>query len=211
MTPGTRSVYVDIDDCLAHSTEALCHLMRQEFGKVLEMETIEEYDLEKSSGLDPDELARLLSRFHDTDVLESIRPIPESADMVRAWHDAGVEVWVVTGRLPRSRRDTEAWFATHEIPWSKMLFVDKSAHNPQSSDNGTSMSLGDVARVPFALAIDDSPKMAAWMARHSSARVFLMDRPWNRQFEKKHPDLAVRVQRINRFSQIDMPLAPSAR
>jgi uncharacterized HAD superfamily protein len=169
-------LYVDIDDVLAETTRALAELARSHFGKTVDFEAMHSFDLGVSLGLDHAELSLFMEAAHQPDFLRALAPIEGAQSALDAWHEAGAEIHVVTGRPPDSRPCTEAWLSAHGIRHHRLELVDKYGRYPGSRSVRKEHLIG--RRYHFV--IEDSADMARFLAEGTGAQVLLFDRPWNR-------------------------------
>lgn len=202
MRQKTGKIYVDIDDCLASSSEHLCNLINNEFGRNVSVDDISHFDLAKSFGLTDAEHRHLMRCFHEAETITGLPPIPASVEAVSRWERAGHEIWIVTGRHMEAKEPTSEWLQKHRIPFSRIVFADKTGCCPMHK-HGDSMALKDLLEIDFEFAIDDSAWMIAQLAsRSKTKRCFLMDRPWNRAFADQYPDVTQSIERILSFQEI---------
>ena len=167
--------YIDVDDVLAETTRALSRMARDHFGKTVRFEEMRVFDLSVSLGLDAAEFPAFMAAAHERDFLLGLAAIPGAADTLAAWRDAGAEISVVTGRPPECRATTLDWLEDQGIAFDRLEFIDKYARYGDSGA-ATPETLRDRG---YHAVVEDSDAMALDLARHSDARVFLYDRPWN--------------------------------
>ena len=191
-------VYLDVDDVLAETTRALVALARTRFGKRVDFEQLLAFDLAVSLGLDAREHAQFMEEAHAEDFLLGLEPLPGAAEAVAAWHRAGAEISVVTGRPPASLEVTGRWLARAGIAHHRVEVVDKYGRYPGSG----APHREDLLERGFAFVIEDSLEMAELFAAQGDARVLLVDRPWNRAGARAHP----RVRRVRDWSEIGAAL-----
>ncbi len=172
-------VYVDIDDVLCETARALSALSEREFGKRTAFEDIHAFDLTVSFGLDAVQTERLFEMFHDADILMDIAPVAGAADGVRAWHEAGNSIHIVTGRPPSTHAASEAWLARHDVPYERLTFVDKYNRNHAHVPGVDILTLDELRECEFCMAIDDSPDAIRFLVEQTSVPIVIFDRPWN--------------------------------
>ncbi|MBT3194300.1 MAG: hypothetical protein HN341_17275 [Verrucomicrobia bacterium] len=193
-------VYVDFDDVLCETARALAALIEREFGKSTAFEDIHSFDLALSFGLDENEAERLFAMFHDAEVLSGIPPVEGAADGIRAWHAAGAQIHVVTGRPPSTHDASAAWLSRHGVPHKQLTFVDKYGRNHPHIEGVDIMSLDELRTRAFCMAIDDSPTAIQFLAEHTEVPILIFDRPWNVSLDT--PGESSRIIRCKTWSDV---------
>ncbi len=168
-------IYIDVDDVLSETGQALCRCVREEFGKAVSFDQIREFDLSVSFDLTPQEFRHLFAVFHQDEILMNLPVLPDAKVTVRRWSESGREIHVVTGRPWHTRDLTLEWLRIHEIPFHQFHIVDK--YGRESED--AALTLDQLAARSYAYAVEDSPHMAEFIARRMRTPVFLIRRPWN--------------------------------
>jgi hypothetical protein len=175
------SVYVDFDDVLSETARLLADIVAQRFGRHTPFEKIYSFDLGISFGLQDHEQDVLIELFHDADVLGSIPPVPGAAEAMQAWHHAGCDVHIITGRPPQTHDASCNWLQTHRMPYTDISFVDKYGRGHTNVQGVNQMTLDDLQACRFALIVDDSPDMAQFFGQNMNQIVAVFDRPWNQE------------------------------
>jgi len=93
-------IYVDMDDVLGQTARAFAAVFERDYGRKVDLEEIESFDLGISLGLSPERLAAFMRSVHRPEVLAEIEPMEGAVEALEAWVDDGYEVPVVTGRPP---------------------------------------------------------------------------------------------------------------
>ena len=62
---ASRRVYVDLDDVLAETGRAFLEVLERHFDRRVAFDEIHHFDLGRSFGLTPDELAEFMRRAHE--------------------------------------------------------------------------------------------------------------------------------------------------
>jgi uncharacterized HAD superfamily protein len=177
--PHDCHIYIDLDDVLCETAQALMRIAAREFGRRLVFERISSFNIGISFGLSSEEVDRTMRLMHAPDMLLSIQPIPWARQVIEQWTAAGLVIEIVTGRPPSTEEASIAWLKKHGIPYSHLLFVDKYGRQHPDGSNRRYIPLDELRKRPYRLAIDDSPEMAAFLAREMQTHVVLFDRPWN--------------------------------
>ncbi len=173
-------IYVDFDDVLCESARRLAQISGDRYGKPVAFEEIYSFDLNKSFGLDESEQLDLFTLFHDEEMLYSIPPIPDAIAGMQRWAAAGCRIEIVTGRPPVTHAISCAWLDAYEVPFDGITFVDKYGRGHKPVKGVRQCRLEEVPKTDFALVVDDSPEMIAFLAENTDWPLALFDRPWNR-------------------------------
>lgn len=172
-------VYIDFDDVLCETARAFTGLLEREFGKRVAFEDIHAFNLGQSFGLSDSELDRLMELGHQPEFLENLEPVPGALEGLRRWADAGSEVWIMTGRPASTEAVCAGWLRAYDVPHARLLFVDKYGRNLLPGGTAPTLTLDELVQMDFALAVEDAPRMADHLARHTSWPVAVIARPWN--------------------------------
>ncbi len=173
-------VYVDFDDVLCESAQALAVMSERRFGKAAAFEDIFTFDLNVAFNLDMAESEILFAAFHDADILKDIVPIPGAIEGMRAWHAAGTTIHIVTGRPPTTQTVSEEWLARYGVPYERLTFVDKYNRGHAHIPGVDILTRDELRDCSFCMAIDDSPTAIRFLAEQTDIPVLIFDRPWNR-------------------------------
>ncbi|MBF0105870.1 MAG: hypothetical protein HQM16_11145 [Deltaproteobacteria bacterium] len=180
-------IYVDFDDCLSQTANALMGVLKQEFNKTIPYESIVSFDLEKSFGITKEQWDHLMALAHDANTLLTMPVIEGAVKGMNSLHQAGFAIHIVTGRPPSSREQSKEWLDKNHIPYNQIYFVDKYLRFPkdQSADFWT---LNELTQQKYAFAVEDSGMMAEYIAVNMRTPVYLLDRPWNRKINASTTD-----------------------
>ena len=178
-----RCIYVDIDDVLSATVERLIDLLEHLHDRGLEVHEVEHFDLEKSFGLDADEIAHFMDRAHEDHVIESIAPAAGSAEVLRGWSDGGHHVSLVTGRPPQTRAASLRWLEAHRIHHDALHHLDKWGRPSWNRLGLPALRFDQIPSLGFDFAVEDSLDTARRLVEEFGIPVALMDRPWNRAVE----------------------------
>jgi hypothetical protein len=173
-------IYVDLDDVLSRTIEPILELLELRTGRRVALEEVRHFDLGRSFGLSPAELAALMLEVHRPERLEDLLPRPGAARTLAGWIERGYAVAVVTGRPPSSEVSSRRWLLRHEIPHTSLACVDKYGRPDWSGPGTRAPSLDALAPHDFVLAVEDSLEVAARLATQLRLPVALFDHPWNR-------------------------------
>lgn len=190
-----RPIYVDMDDVLSDSTSGYLEIVEREFDKKVAFEQLHSFDLQESFGLTDEEFDHLFKVLHDREVILSFPPMAGASQVLSAWIEMGYEIAVVTGRPTSAYEASLAWLAAYDMPFHSFTMVDKYGR-PQM-DSGIALTLDELAKMQFSFAVEDSMKMARFLANTMNTPVALMDRPWNR-----NGSLNGHIKRFNAWEQI---------
>lgn len=193
-------VYIDFDDVLCETALAFTGLLEREFGKRVAFEEIHSFNLGHSFGLDDAQLAHLMEAGHQPAFLNALTPVPGALEGLRRWADAGVEIHIVTGRPASTAPACSAWLRAHAVPAARLVFVDKYGRHLLPGGTDPTLTLDALVQLEFALAVEDAPRMADYLARHTRWPLAVIERPWNRH--ATIGDNSARVSRCRDWSAI---------
>lgn len=178
-------IYIDFDDVLCETAQALSTLAKGMFGRDVPYENIEFFNLQEAFSLTEEEITRLMARAHETDFLVSLNPIPHAVGSVQALCESGHDVVIVTGRQSICHQGTEGWLRNHGLGHLDVLYVDKYKRAPATLPPNVPkmLKIEELNRVPFDVAIDDSPTALDLLKHRTNCQIIVFDRPWNRTYE----------------------------
>jgi uncharacterized HAD superfamily protein len=177
-------IYVDLDDVLAQTIHALVALLERHFARHVEIEEVVHFDLGRSFGLAPDELAEFMRLVHQPQVLGALEPSPGAAPALASWVERGYAIAVMTGRPPSAAPVSRRWRPDWAGPAGRALPLDV------------------IAGLGFALAVEDSLEVAALLAERCGVPVALMDRPWNRDLSGLSPAARAGIVRCHGWAEL---------
>jgi uncharacterized HAD superfamily protein len=195
-------IYVDLDDVLAQTIHALVALLERHFARRVEIEEVVHFDLGRSFGLAPDELAEFMRLVHQPQVLGALEPTPGAAPALASWIERGYAVAVMTGRPPSAEPASRRWLRQHRIPHTSFDCIDKYARPDWAGPAGRALPLEALAGLGFALAVEDSLEMATLLAERWGVPVALMDRPWNRDLSGLGPAARAAIVRCHGWAEL---------
>jgi uncharacterized HAD superfamily protein len=197
----SKTIYVDMDDVLCETARRFLLVIEREFGKQIAYDRLTDFDFEASCELTPDERAKLYETVHHEDEILCIEPIPAAIDALNGWTDAGYEIAIVTGRPPDTVASSIEWLARFKVPYHSFTVVDK--YGRFETENTVGLSLAELATKQFCWAVEDSLRMAKFLANTMNLPVALLDRPWNRE-----PVEHSNIKRYNHWGEI-LAVAPA--
>jgi uncharacterized HAD superfamily protein len=156
-------------------------LLEKEYDRRVAYEDVKVFDLSKSFGMSYEEIEDFMVRAHEPDVLASFTPLPGALDALQNWADAGFEIDIMTGRPPSTRACSEEWLGRYSVHYSTLNFVDKYHRRKVDPSFAHAMTLADLAKKRYRLAVEDSAATAIFLDENEVAPVYLIDRPWNRK------------------------------
>lgn len=195
-------IYVDIDDVLAQTARAFARVFEQEYGRRIDLEEIESFDLGVSLGLSPASLDDFMKSVHRPEVLAEIEPMEGAVEVLAAWVDRGYEVAVVTGRPPGTEAVSRQWLCKQEVPHHSLIFLDKYSWSEDLFSGSQAISIEELSRRSFSLVVEDSAEVACRLAGALDAPVALLDRPWNRSSPRPEDELKGRIFRCRDWQDI---------
>ncbi len=197
-------VYVDLDDVLAQTALSFTRLLAESFGKRVAVEEITSFDLSKSFNLTPEEIDRFMAEAHRPEHLIEVEPIEGAVEVLDGWHARGLEIDVLTGRPPASSDVSRRWLDRHRVPHRKLYFVDKYKRYDEAAwkGHGRVLRMSELDGDRYDLVIEDSLKTAAQLAESTTARILLLDKPWNRDVSALPEGTVARLERCRDWTEV---------
>lgn len=196
------NIYVDFDDVLCKTALEFTRVLEREFGKQVAFEDIHSFDLGTSFGLGPEEIGELMERVHEPDVLAAMEPVEGAVQALNRWTRSGYEVWIVTGRPAGTRASSELWLRTHGVAHARLDFVDKYGRTDPRGDKTGVLTLDQLSKMEFCLAVEDSSDMAAYLASRMRMPVAMLARPWNAAPLSLDSTAAARIARCKDWDEV---------
>lgn len=181
--PVTMNIYVDFDDCLCETARAFSKLAVEMFGRNVPYEEFRFFELDKTFGLTEEQFEQFMIRGHRPDVLLSYEETPGASSVVNEWISCGHKVSVITGRPFSAYEPSRKWLDLHGLQKAKLYCFNKYGRDSFIKNSDFSLSPGDFCRMGFDFAVEDSPKAFQFFHFFPDLRVFVFDRPWNRDCE----------------------------
>lgn len=197
-----RSVYVDIDDVLAETIESLIDLLDAMHGRRVAVDDVAYFDLERSFDLDEEEIADLMDRAHEDDLIESIRPVAGAAQVLDDWTKAGFRIELVTGRPPSTNAASRRWLTQHGIAHAGLHHLDKWSRPSWNPDALPALGFEELPNFDFDFAVEDSLDTAVRLVDEFGIPVALMDRPWNRDLSSVSPGIREKLSRCENWNSV---------
>ena len=194
------TIYVDYDDVLCETALGMTTLLRQMLGKTVAFEAIHSFDLKRSFDLSGADYAAFMDTVHTDAFLDSLQPLPGAAETLAEWQAKGHTIVIVTGRPPATDAASRRWLAAHNIPYASLIFVDKYSRSHPPIPGATCLAMDELLVMPFDLVVEDSPDMVTLLLNRHTARIALLDRPWNRRHLNSKP--SDRLQRVRSWRNL---------
>jgi uncharacterized protein len=196
-------VYVDFDDVLCETARTLMGMFNARYGKSVIFEEIFTFDLNVAFGLTDAQTEELVAAFHDPAVLGSLEPIADAVAVLRAWHAAGIDVDIVTGRPPSTCAASQDWLRAHGVPFRHVIFVDKYGRGHREAPGVELHTCDGLQARGYVLAVDDSFAMATFLAGRARVPVALYSRPWNLDGDEAATAGGARIYRCSSWQAVD--------
>jgi hypothetical protein len=165
-------IAIDIDSTLHHYWDVLSEVSRRRFGVEL---PYEEQFCWGITRLRADQLELCIAESHCDERILSGRPYPGAVQTVRAWHERGHFVHVMSHRPADRAPATRAWLQAIGLPFDDLhCSFDKVAR---------------CVELEVELLIDDSPDNLSAALEHGMRAATLVH-PWNRDILEEEDILA---------------------
>ena len=176
-------IYVDFDDVVCETARTLCVWAHEWFGVEVPYERVHWFDLRRSLGLNEEQYQHLMERAHEHDALLQYPPAPDAVETLADWQRQGFDVTIVTGRPASTRDASRAWLARYGLEDVAIIFVDKYQREPPAPPGAPrALTLEEFGALTFDVAVDDAPLALDLLLANPVTRVFVFDRPWNRDY-----------------------------
>jgi FMN phosphatase YigB (HAD superfamily) len=155
-------IAIDIDSTLHPYWELFAQVARKRFGVELPYEQQVTWHTPE---LRPEQFKAVIADTHSDKAILAAQPFPGAVETIRAWHEAGHEIHVVSHRHAGARQATQRWLEQIGLPYDAL----------DCSDDKVAYSV----RAGIELLIDDSPEnLGAALAAGIAGATIL--HPWNR-------------------------------
>src|ERR1041384_5626448 len=95
-----KTIYVDMDDVLCETAQALLGIAAREFGKTIPYDQLNTFEVGGAFGLEMREIEELFRMAHHPEEMLAMAPISEAITVLADWARSGHEIAIVTGRPP---------------------------------------------------------------------------------------------------------------
>lgn len=174
-------IYVDFDDCLCETAKYFTILAKQLFEIEVPYRQVQFFNLQKTFDLSDAQYDKLMRAGHLPENLLAYEETPQASETINKWVDAGHEVSVITGRPFDSYEPSRAWLDEHHLERLPLFCVDKYGRETFNRDCTYSMTLEQMYRLQFDLAVEDSPTAFEHVMKFEQCKIAVFDRPWNMQ------------------------------
>lgn len=176
-------IYIDFDDVICETARYFTVLAKELFGIELPYEDVKFFNLQDSFGLDREQYDKMMKVAHFPENLMSLEEPPGASETIKGWIDAGHEVFVITGRPFASYEPSRMWLDEHGLGEAKLYCVDKYGRYEFSRHSTYNLTLDELYKMTFDLAIEDSPASFVHVMHFDGCKVVVFDRPWNKETE----------------------------
>jgi uncharacterized HAD superfamily protein len=191
-----------MDDVIGQTARTFAKVFERDYGRTIDLEEIESFDLGISLGLSPESLDEFMKSVHRSEVLAEIEPMEGAIEALAAWVENGYEVVVVTGRPPETETVSREWLAEQKVPHHSLIFLDKYSWSEDLFSGSPAVSMAELSQRSFRLIVEDSAEVAKRLAGILDAPVALLDRPWNRSSPKPEDEFEGRIFRCRDWQDL---------
>jgi uncharacterized HAD superfamily protein len=115
-------ILVDVDGTLCRNLVRICEYVEQEYGVTTDPEDVDEWMYEfEEAGITVGEVAETLLRDHEEWYLKPLRPLAKARIGLEQLSAAGVEIVVLTHRLPSTHATTREWLDEHDLVYDEFV------------------------------------------------------------------------------------------
>ncbi len=177
------NIYVDFDDCLCETAKHFSTLVKELFELDVPYEEIKFFNLQKSFSLTDEQYEEMMIKAHTPEALLSLDETPGAVCTLNRWMDEGHKVSVITGRPDSAYEASRLWLDRHGLERAKLYCLNKYGRDSFIKNSEFGLELEDYYKMSFDIAIEDSPAAFKYFDHLPDVRVFVIDRPWNRECE----------------------------
>lgn len=172
-------IYIDFDDVICETAKRFTELAEMLFGIRLPYDKVRFFNLQEAFGLTDAQYQEMMRVGHLPETLLSYEETKDAAQVIRGLCAAGHEVLVVTGRPYSAYEPSRQWLDEHGLAHVPLYCVDKYGRENFYKGCAFSMTLEELYRMDFDLAVEDSPAAFSHLTHFERCRVLVFDRPWN--------------------------------
>ena len=176
-------IYVDFDDCLCETGRAFSKLAMEMFGINVPYEEMRFFEMDKSFGLNDGQFEQFMIRGHEPETLLSYEETPGASSVINEWISRRYEVSVITGRPFNAYEASRRWLDLHGLQDARLYCLNKYGRDSFIRSSDFNLEPEDFYRMKFDIAVEDSAKAFKYFRHLPDLRVFVFDRPWNRDCE----------------------------
>lgn len=173
-------IYIDFDDVICETARRFSEIAKEMFGIDVPYSRMCFFNLQKSFGLTDTQYEKLMQAGHLPENLLGYQETPGASGIINQWMDAGQEVFVITGRPFDSYELSRKWLDVHGLGRVPLYCVDKYSRWSSQEKHPNNLTLEELYRMDFDLAVEDSPTAFEHIMHFENCRVAVFDRPWNR-------------------------------
>jgi uncharacterized HAD superfamily protein len=197
-----RRIYIDIDDVLSQTLAAMLDLFADLYDRRVPYEAFVHFDMGETLGISDEQLDAFFELVHKDALLVGMSMVEGARTSLERWTSLGYEIHLLTGRPPFTEAATRGWLAEHALPHVSLTSVDKYGRATSWPEGSPYITLEDVAKMDFCLAVEDSLEVAAFLAEHWEIEIALIDQPWNRDTSGLLPAVRDRIIRCRGWSEV---------
>lgn len=177
------NIYIDFDDVICETARNFCELAEKLFNIQKPYEEINFFNLQKSFELTDEQYDQLMLEGHKPEVLLSYLETKDASLVINSWVDKGYNVKIITGRPFSAYKPSREWLDTHNLQRLPLFHVDKYGRENFNKNSTYSMTLDELYRLEFDIAIEDSPAAFMHLEHFDNCKVCVFNRPWNIKYE----------------------------
>ena len=184
------NIGLDLDEVIVDISSQLVKLINKTYGTSHTMEVFQDYNFFVNDYLGTPEgnldVANSLVKWvNDPEFIARLDPFPCAMDVVNSFIEEGHTVHFITARREHLHESTRQWLLDHDIPHNSLYVI------------GMDTCKGMIGKtLALDLYVDDYHENVIPMLKKTKAKVFLVNRPWNKIYANK------KVTRINKLGEI---------
>ena len=182
----SKVIGLDLDGVLADIASEFLKYVKEEYGLDFRIENIKSYDATEWSGMNHEQVEHI---FCNTDIFETVRPLPFSIEATKTLKKAGWTIHIITFRQwhGRLKQITREWLKKNGFSYDALHLSEGHDKTNLVHEHGIKVF------------VEDRRESTESMSRMCD-KVYLFDYPYNRGPIREN------VQRVNNWMEIIMDL-----
>lgn len=172
-------IYIDFDDVICETAAYFTKIAKELFGIDVPYSEVQFFNLRKAFDLNEDQYDELMRVGHLPENLLAYEETDGAVETINRWVDEGHEVSIITGRPFDAYVPSRKWLDDHNLKRVPLFCVDKYGRENFMKDSTFSMTLQELYRLSFDLAIEDSPAAFEHVLHFEDCKIAVFNRPWN--------------------------------
>lgn len=195
-----KKIGIDMDDVLMEFGVPLFQFFNNRYGTNFTINDANQFDLDKVWQCDRETAIQAVLDFYNSDLHHEALPTNGSVDFAKNLKSQGAEIFIITARPEKFESVTKSWVNKH-FPniFTDIVFLNHHGAGGTAENHKSKKKSEACRELGIDIFIDDALHNVNDVANLTNAKVFLFDKPWNRNGELHH-----RVKRIFDWSEVEV-------